>query len=160
MSPFIAVLALVVIGGAILCVGGLVLRKWRLTAICTPFVLLILLWFFLAGNVPDAATEMVRVFGSNVAARASGVKIEKPMFMDGHLISFGITQSDFQQSVRPKFTSLAAGSVMQSRTLPAGWPESIERAPAFQMDLERQSVIITYDAALQRAFASVWYEQW
>ncbi|MEZ5413220.1 MAG: hypothetical protein R3F03_02785 [Opitutaceae bacterium] len=160
MSPLMALIVLVVALSAILSVTALVLRKWRLAAVGAPCVLLFALWVVLASRAPDSALEIVRIFGSEVAARASNIQMKKPLLMDGYFISFTLPRGDFDRTVRSQFLFSATGSVLQSRALPAGWPKSIENAPAIEKDLNGESVLLTYDDASQRVFASVWYEEW
>jgi hypothetical protein len=64
MSPFMALISLVVLIGAVVFVVGLVMRKRKVILIGAPAALLLVIWFFLASSRPNPQKEFDRLFGA------------------------------------------------------------------------------------------------
>jgi hypothetical protein len=163
MSPVAGILLLVfVIGAIVLCVG-VVRRKRAFILIGLPFAALLAWWFVSAGRAPDPDAEFIRWFGKENRAVVSDVKTIKPVFMDGHFMSFHISQADFDKRIKSGLGASTAppGSLLQRQALPKGWPDWIKIAsPAVKGAALDNQIFIVYGPKEETIFASVVYEQW
>lgn len=164
MSPFMALLSLAVLMGAVVFVVGLLMRKRKIMLIGAPAALLLVIWFFLASSRPNPMKEFDRLFGSGNRGLASDIRTLKPTFMDGHFISFRMRPSDFDARVRPQFSEVGLGSpssILLGQPLPAGWPTEIETTTsALHREVQYHDVYLLYFPSREMAYASVRYDQW
>lgn len=164
MSPFIALISLAVLAGAVVFVVGLVMRKWKVILISAPAALLLVIWLFLASSRPNPQKEFDRLFGAANRELASDIQTIKPMLMDGHFISFRIRPADFDDRVRSQFSKVGLGStssILLGQPLPAGWPDAIEATDsALHREVDHHDVYLLYFPSQEMAYASVRYDQW
>jgi hypothetical protein len=165
MSPFMALIVLAVLIGVLVLLVGLVLRKRVLIFIGAPAGFLLVVWLLLASHNPNPETEFSRIFGSTNRAAASDIRTIKPTFMDGHFISFHISQADFDSRILPQFTTTDPRDsnlrLLHNQPLPKGWPEWIESLSSIKTkEVNHQQIIMVYGSHEQTAYASVEYEQW
>ena len=92
-----AILVLGVLLGTVVWVGAVVLRKRGCVLLLLPFPLLIIAWFVLASIAPNPEREFDRLFGPSVRSAVSDIRTIKPTFMDGHLISFRVSEDAYSR---------------------------------------------------------------
>jgi hypothetical protein len=164
MSPFMALIVLAVLIGAVVFLIGLFTRKRRIILLGAPAVLLLLVWLFLASARPNPQKEFDRLFGAENRRAASAIKTLKPTFMDGYFISFRMRPSDFETRIRPKLTEsdmLPPTRFLRRQALPKGWPASIQSpASALHCDAGGFDVYLIYSPSEEAAYVSVLYAQW
>ena len=164
MSPFMALIVVAVLVGAVVFVVGILTRKRKLILIGAPAALLFVVWCFLASLRPNPQKEFDRLFGAGNRIMASNIQTLKPTLMDGHLIFFYMRSADFDTRIRPRFsehTLLRPGQLLQRQRLPTGWPASIETAAsALHTVVEHNDVYLLYFPTQEMAYASVRYAQW
>jgi hypothetical protein len=165
MSPVFVPIILAILIGLLLFVFGLIRRKKWQIAIGCPAVLLVIVWLILASLRPNPDAEFTRVFGSGNRLAASEIKTIKPAFMDGHFISFRMSQADFDSRILPQFTSndtrFTSLSLLHRQKLPNGWPKWIESSPSMLTKVvDNQTIVLMYGTQEKMAYASVEYEQW
>jgi hypothetical protein len=156
------IIALAVVVDAILLIVGLVKRKRVLILLGAPAAAILVWWFVTASRAPDLETEFARDFGSENRSVVSDIQTIKPTLMDGHFISFHISQSDFESRILSRFGPHPAtsGALLQGQSLPKGWPLWIEHIVSVNAEVDHQRIFVVYGPKEQRAFASVEYEQW
>ena len=157
------VIALAVVGGSILLPVGLVKRKRGLILAGSAAAAILLWWFVGIGRAPEPESEFARCFGGESRSVVSDIKTIKPRSMNGHFISFHVSQADFDMKIRGRFSAgtEGPGCLLQKQPLPEGWPKWIETAvPAIKGEALDRRIFLVYGSKEQRAFASVAYEQW
>ena len=163
MSPIMGSIALAVIVGALLLIVGIVRRKKVLIALGAPAAGLLIGWYVIASRAPDPETEFARFFGAENRAAVSDIRTFKPTLMDGHFMSFHVSQADFNSRIskrfKPSFTTTNQMLRFQSR--PAGWPAWIEEGlTTLTAEVDHREMILVYGLKEQTAFASIAYDPW
>ena len=163
MSPFMAILVLGVLLGTVVWVGAVVLRKRGCVLLLLPFPLLIIAWFVLASIAPNPEREFDRLFGPSVRSAVSDIRTIKPTFMDGHLISFRVSEEAYSrikaENRRPEF--VGGLSFFGGTNRPASWPAALETMDMFECrDFGEDRLLTYYCRATQTLYASYLYEGW
>lgn len=164
MSPFMAFISVAVLIGAVVFVVGLVMRRRKVMFMGMPGALLLVLWFILTSSRPNPQVEFDRLVGADNRRLASEIQTIKPMFMDGHFLSFRMRPSDFDARVRSQFSEVGLGSpssILLGQPLPAGWPAEIEAtASVLHREVDHSDVFLLYFPGQEMAYASVRYDRW
>ena len=165
MSPFMALIVLVVLAFALVFVTGLVTRKPALLLVGSPGPILFLVWYFLASARPNPQAEFDLRFGAENRTFVTDIQTIKPIMMDGHFISFRVSPADFESRIKPNFSTemplQSPTHFLLRQQLPDGWPSAIQSATmALHREVDYADVFLLYFPDEQRAYATVRYDQW
>ena len=163
MSPLFVPIILAVFAGVILLVIGIIKRRKAFIITGALAAALLLGWFVMASIPPAPEMEFDRIFGERNRSAAAGINTIKPTMMDGHFISFRLSQREFDTRIRPQFEEVAFTNfdLLRRQSLPSGWPQSVaDASAALYKELNYQKVLIYYDVPTETAYASVLYDQW
>ena len=121
-------------------------------------------------DLPEESVDIDRIAGSGNTSRlvcdreyASDIDTIKPTLMDGHFLSFQISEKNFDTRIRPRlgWADFTNFHLLRGQDLPSGWPESVERSTgALSTKVDSQRVLVHYDRSLETAYASVQYVTW
>jgi hypothetical protein len=163
MSPLFTPIILVILLGSVLFLIGIITRKKKLIFIGAPVVALLLAWYVIASIAPSPEGEFDRIFGSNNRSFVTDIDTIKPTMMDGYFISFRISPADFDNHIRPQLVSTEFTNfhLLRGEELPTGWSKSVEdTTTALMKEVDRNEILVYYDATTKYVYASVQYDQW
>ncbi len=158
-----AIIVLGVLLGTVVCIGAALLRKRGCALMTLPFPLLVAAWFVLASIPPNAEREFDRLFGQPSRSVASDIQTFKPTFMDGHLLSFRISESDYDRITASKFSQQPLGglSFLGRGSRPASWPAYLETLEEFdRRDFDEDYLLAHFDRETQTVYAAFHYWGW
>lgn len=163
MSPFMAIIVLGILLGTVVCGSAALLKKRGCALVTLPFPLLIILWLILAMIPPDSEKEFERLFGAESKHLVSDIKVRKPLFMDGCLISFRATEEDYDRITAGRFSFQHRGglSFFGRGRRPSSWPEELETMDYFnRRDFGEDYMLSHFDKETQTAYAAFHYCGW
>jgi hypothetical protein len=163
MSPLFVPIILAIFAGVVLLVIGVIKRKKTFIIIGAPAAALLLGWLIMASIPPAPEKEFDRIFGGSNRSAAADIDTIKPTMMDGHFITFRMSQGEFDTLIRPQFeeTDFTNFDLLRKQSLPSGWPQSVADATAaLHKELNYQEILVYYDVPTETAYASVLYDQW
>lgn len=163
MSPFMALIALGILLGTVVCIGAIALRKRGCALLTLPFPLLILAWLALASIPPNSEREFDRLFGQTSRSAVTDIRTIKPTFMDGYLISFRVSEADYTRITAGAFSRELLGglSFFGGTRRPSSWPASLETMDEFdRRDFGEDYLLAYYDRKTQTVYASFHFWGW
>jgi hypothetical protein len=163
MSTFMTLIVLGVLVGTVACIGAALLRKRGCAMMLLPFPLLIVVWFVFASIPPNAEQEFDRLFGHASRSAATDIRTIKPFFMDGHLISFRISEADYIRITTDTFNHEHRGglSFFGKGRRPSSWPESLEKMDMFDRCNFGEDYLLAYfDKNTGTVYAAFHYWGW
>lgn len=158
-----AIIVLGVLLGTMVCMAAALLRKRGCAIMTLPFPLLVIAWFVLASMPPNREKEFDRLFGQSARSAASDIQTFKPTFMDGYLISFRVSESDYDRITAGTFSQQPLGglSFLGRGSRPASWPAYLETLAEFdRQDFGEDYLLAHFDKETQTVYAAFHYWGW
>jgi hypothetical protein len=163
MSPLITLIILGVLLGTVVCIGAALLRKRGCAMMMLPFPLLVVAWFVFASIPPDAEREFDRLFGHASRPAVTNIRTIQPIFMDGYLISFRISEDNYIRITTDTFNHEHRGglSFFGGARRPSSWPKILETMDMFdRCNIGEDYVLAYFDKESQTVYAAFHYWGW